>query len=128
MAISASEIFTAFVADLTSDQVTPKARTAVDNALLDFAGLCIAAKDENYIGAIKAGWDGEGSCTAFGHEKSYDAAGAAVINGTACHGEDYDDTFEGNPMHNTTVIMPAVLAACECTNHDLKNHAASARV
>lgn len=111
--ISASEIFTAFVADLTADQITPKSRTAVDNALLDFAGLSIAAKDEEYIGAIKAGWDGEGSCTAFGHAKSYDAAGAAVINGTACHGEDYDDTFEGNPMHNTTVIMPAVLAACE---------------
>jgi 2-methylcitrate dehydratase PrpD len=111
--ISASEIFTEFVADLTASQITPKARTAVDNALLDFAGLSIAAKDEEYIGAIKAGWDGEGSCTALGHDKSYDAAGAAVINGTACHGEDYDDTFEGNPMHNTTVIMPAVLAACE---------------
>ncbi|MBT3767935.1 MAG: hypothetical protein HOF84_18955, partial [Rhodospirillales bacterium] len=66
MANSASEIFTAFVADLTSDQVTPDARVAVANALLDFAGLSIAAKDENYIGAIKAGWDGEGSCTAFG--------------------------------------------------------------
>jgi 2-methylcitrate dehydratase PrpD len=110
---SASEVFTEFAAALTVDQVAPQSKITINNALLDFAGLSISAKDEEYIGAIKAGWDGEGSCTAFGHSKAYDAAGAAVINGTACHGEDYDDTFEGNPMHCTTVIMPAVLAACE---------------
>jgi 2-methylcitrate dehydratase PrpD len=42
-----------------------------------------------------------------------DAAGAAFVNGTAAHGEDYDDTFEGTPVHTGAVIMPAVLAACE---------------
>src|ERR1700691_5643854 len=41
------------------------------------------------------------------------AAGAAMVNGTAAHGEDFDDTFEGGPVHAGAVIVPAVLAACE---------------
>jgi 2-methylcitrate dehydratase PrpD len=41
------------------------------------------------------------------------AAAAAFVNGTATHGEDFDDTFEGGPVHAGAVIVPAVLAACE---------------
>ena len=41
------------------------------------------------------------------------AAGAALVNGTAAHGEDFDDTFEGGPVHAGAVVVPAVLAACE---------------
>src|SRR5262245_34432902 len=41
------------------------------------------------------------------------AARAAFVNGTAAHGEDFDDTFEGGPVHAGAVIVPAVLAACE---------------
>ena len=44
------------------------------------------------------------------------AAGAALVNGTAAHGEDFDDTFEGGPVHAGAVVVPAVLAACE--RHD----------
>ncbi len=36
-----------------------------------------------------------------------------MINGTAAHGEDFDDTFEGGPVHAGAVLVPAVLAACE---------------
>ena len=41
------------------------------------------------------------------------AAGAAFGNGTAAHGEDFDDTFEGGPVHAGAVIVPAVLAIGE---------------
>jgi 2-methylcitrate dehydratase PrpD len=41
------------------------------------------------------------------------AAAAAFVNGTAAHGEDYDDTFEGGPVHAGAVVVPAVLAAAE---------------
>src|SRR5207244_7295896 len=44
--------------------------------------------------------------------------GAAFVNGTAAHGEDFDDTFEGGPVHAGAVIVPAVLAACERHNPD----------
>ena len=36
-----------------------------------------------------------GKMHGIGHAGSMDAAGAAVVNGTAAHGEDYDDAFEG---------------------------------
>src|SRR5204863_5868040 len=50
---------------------------------------------------------------ALGHERALDAAGAAFVNGTAAHGEDFDDTFEGGPVHAGAVIVPAVLAVAE---------------
>ncbi len=57
--------------------------------------------------------DDDGPCTAIGHARGLSSAGAAFINGTAAHGEDFDDTFEGGPVHAGAVIVPAVLAACE---------------
>jgi 2-methylcitrate dehydratase PrpD len=39
--------------------------------------------------------------------------GAALVNGTAAHGEDFDDTFEGGPIHSSAVVLSAVIAACE---------------
>jgi 2-methylcitrate dehydratase PrpD len=76
-------------------------------------GLCVTARAENYVKSAIAGWDDEGSCTAIGHARTMSAAGAAFVNGTATHGEDFDDTFEGGPVHAGAVIVPAVLAACE---------------
>ena len=52
-------------------------------------------------------------CTAIGHERRLGPYDAALVNGTAAHGEDYDDTFEGGPVHAGAVIVPAVLAAAE---------------
>jgi 2-methylcitrate dehydratase PrpD len=40
------------------------------------------------------------------------------VNGTAVHGEDFDDTFEGGPIHSSAAIVPAVLAACERFGRD----------
>jgi 2-methylcitrate dehydratase PrpD len=39
------------------------------------------------------------------------AAAAPVTHGA--HGEDYDDTFEGGPVHAGAVIVPALLATAE---------------
>jgi 2-methylcitrate dehydratase PrpD len=39
--------------------------------------------------------------------------GAAFVNGIAAHGEDFDDTYEGGPVHAGVVIVPALLAAAE---------------
>jgi 2-methylcitrate dehydratase PrpD len=84
-----------------------------EDLLVDVAGLCITARNEDYIISSLAGWDEEGPCTAIGHVRGMSAAGAAFINGTAAHGEDFDDTFEGGPVHAGAVVVPAVLAACE---------------
>ena len=81
--------------------------------LIDVVGLCIAARNEDYVQAALNGWDDDGPCTAIGHARTLSAAGAAFVNGTAAHGEDFDDTFEGGPVHAGAVLVPAVLAACE---------------
>jgi 2-methylcitrate dehydratase PrpD len=85
---------------------------------IDAIGLCIAARNKDYVRAAIAGWDDDGSCTAIGHRRTLSAAGAAFVNGTAAHGEDFDDTFEGGPVHAGSVVVPAVLAACERHNVD----------
>src|SRR3954469_21076107 len=89
-----------------------------EDLLIDVVGLCVAARNEDYVASALAGWDDDGSCTVIGHKRTLSAAGAAFVNGTAAHGEDFDDTFEGGPVHAGAVIVPAVLAACERRNAD----------
>jgi 2-methylcitrate dehydratase PrpD len=81
--------------------------------VVDIAGLCVAARKTDYVLAALKSWESNGSCTAIGHERALDSAGAAFVNGTAAHGEDFDDTFEGGPVHAGAVIVPAVLAIAE---------------
>ncbi|MBI1965987.1 MAG: MmgE/PrpD family protein, partial [Betaproteobacteria bacterium] len=68
--------------------------------------------------ALVAASDTDGRCTAIGHAAGFDAGTAALVNGTAAHGEDFDDTFEGGPVHSSAVVIPAVLAACERCGRD----------
>jgi 2-methylcitrate dehydratase PrpD len=101
------------IAALDADRLPAALRRKCEDLLIDVIGLCVTARREPYIASALAAWDDEGSCTAIGHARPMNAAGAAFINGTAAHGEDFDDTFEGGPVHAGAVIVPAVLAACE---------------
>ena len=83
------------------------------NLVLDVAGLCVAARKQDYVLATKTALDLGGACTAFGHAGGWSGFDAALLNGTAAHGEDYDDTFEGGPVHSGAVLVPALIAACE---------------
>jgi 2-methylcitrate dehydratase PrpD len=85
-------------------------------------GLAVAARNEAYAQAALGAWEDDGPCTAIGHGRTLGAAGAAFVNGTAAHGEDFDDTFEGGPVHAGAVVVPAVLAACE--RHDRQGETA----
>src|SRR4051794_19785719 len=85
---------------------------------VDVIGLCVTARNEDYVRATLNACDDDGPCTAIGHARTLSAAGAALVNGTAAHGEDFDDTFEGGPVHAGAVVVPAVLAACERHNPD----------
>jgi 2-methylcitrate dehydratase PrpD len=93
-------------------------RARCEDLAVDVLGLCVTARNEDYVKATLAACDDDGPCTAIGHARTLSAAGAALVNGTAAHGEDFDDTFEGGPVHAGAVIVPAVLAACERHNPD----------
>jgi 2-methylcitrate dehydratase PrpD len=88
-------------------------RQTCEALLVDVIGLAVGARREDYIARALAAWDDDGPCTAMGHARTMSAAAAAFVNGTAIHGEDFDDTFEGGPVHAGAAIVPAVLAACE---------------
>jgi 2-methylcitrate dehydratase PrpD len=94
-------------------QVPEVVRERCQDLLLDVAGLCIAARGSDYVTSLKKSLDAGGTCTALGHAETFSAEDAALLNGTAAHGEDFDDSFEGGPVHSGAVIVPAVLAACE---------------
>ncbi|CAH2400784.1 MmgE/PrpD family protein [Mesorhizobium escarrei] len=80
--------------------------------LVDVVGLCLAARNTDYIGSILTAAE-PGRHVAIGHAARLTAADAALVNGTAAHGEDFDDTFEGGPVHSGAVVVPAVLAVAE---------------
>jgi 2-methylcitrate dehydratase PrpD len=101
------------VAVLSPEKLPPAVRARCEDLLIDVAGLCVAARGTDYVRALIASVDGGGACTAIGHAGAFGAEDAAMINGTAAHGEDFDDTFEGGPVHSGAVVVPAVLAACE---------------
>ncbi|HET8610705.1 MAG TPA: MmgE/PrpD family protein [Burkholderiales bacterium] len=81
--------------------------------MLDITGLCMAARDRAYVKAALASIDCDGPCTVFGAPRKLSAEGAAFVNGISAHGEDFDDTYEGGPVHVGAVIVPALMAAAE---------------
>ena len=110
---SVAERLVAATASLSSADIPAKVRLRCEDLLIDVGGLCVAARESDYIRALAASVDAGGPCTAIGHAGGFRAEDAAMIGGTAAHGEDFDDTFEGGPVHSGAVIVPAVLAACE---------------
>ena len=110
---SVAEQLAGSVAKLRADRLPTAVRHKCEDLIVDVVGLCVTARNEDYIKSALAGCDDEGPCTAIGHARTLTSASAAFINGTAAHGEDFDDTFEGGPVHAGAVIIPAVLAACE---------------
>src|SRR6266849_2801062 len=115
---SVAERLVAATASLSQAGIPAKVRLRCEDLLIDVGGLCVAARESDYIRALAASVDAGGPCTAIGHTGSFQAEDAAMINGTAAHGEDFDDTFEGGPVHSGAVIVPAVLAACERFQRD----------
>jgi 2-methylcitrate dehydratase PrpD len=101
------------IVDLNAQRLPPAVRETCERLLIDVAGLCVVARGTDYVRAALAAWPEPGAVTAIGHGRPLSAAGAAFVNGTAAHGEDFDDTFEGGPVHAGAVVVPAVLAAAE---------------
>src|SRR5712675_2416403 len=116
--VSVAEQLVDRILAIAPERLPDAMRRKCEDLAVDVVGLCLTARNEDYVKAALAGWDEEGACTAIGHARPMSAAGAAFVNGTAAHGEDFDDTFEGGPVHAGAVIVPAVLAACERHNPD----------
>ncbi|MGI9499980.1 MAG: MmgE/PrpD family protein [Geminicoccaceae bacterium] len=102
-----------WIAGLALADIPAAAREAVENTIIDTAALTVAALETDYGIAVRKAFDMRGACTVWGLDQGFDLAGAAIINGTCGHGEDYDNTLEGCPVHTGVVIVPALFAAGE---------------
>jgi len=116
--LSVAQRLAAGIVEAAPDRLPEGVRRKCADLVIDVIGLCITARNEDYVASALAAWDESGACTAIGHTATMSAGGAAFVNGTAAHGEDFDDTFEGGPVHAGAVIVPAVLAACERHGRD----------
>ena len=94
-------------------KIPASVRKMLQRVTLDAYGLMLSARNTDYIQAIQSSCVDHGDTTAFGHGSRFTMQDAVLINGTAVHGEDFDDTFEGTPVHVSSVIIPTILAIAE---------------
>src|SRR5215472_15604724 len=118
--IAVAEQLAQSIAALDPAKLPQAVRRKCEELLIDVVGLAVTARNEDYVKGVIAACDDDGPCTAIAHPRTLSAAAAALVNGSAIHGEDFDDTFEGGPVHAGAVIVPAVLAACERHHRDGK--------
>lgn len=81
--------------------------------ILDATGVGLAAVDRPVVATARRLADAPGTCTLIGRRERASAAGAAMVNATAIHALDFDDTCYAGTLHGTAVVWPAVLAAAE---------------
>jgi 2-methylcitrate dehydratase PrpD len=117
-AVTVAETVGRWAAKTEAGQLPASTREACRRLLLDIAGLCVAARKGDYIDALLATALAQGTATAIGHRRTLGPYDAALINGSAAHGEDFDDTFEGGPIHAGASVVPAALAMAEHRNLD----------
>ena len=108
-----SERFAGFLSGLEFEDLPSEAVLITRKNLIDAAGLCIAARNQPYMKMVLDSCGDGGCCTAIGHSRPLSAPDAALANGVAIHGEDFDDTLEGAPIRVGAMVLPAVLAAAE---------------
>ncbi len=116
-----AERFAAFAAELDASRIPDDVRAVARRQLIDVIGLCLAARRADYVESVIASCDAPARCTVIGHPNELAAGDAAMVNGTAAHGEDFDDTFEGTPVHPGAVVVPAALACAQQWNRSGNN-------
>ena len=83
--VSVAEQLAAGIVALDAKKLPAAVRRKCEDLLVDVAGLCVTARNEDYIKTALGGLDDDGPCTAIGHVRTLSSAGAAFVNGTAAH-------------------------------------------
>ncbi|MDB9915633.1 MmgE/PrpD family protein [Alphaproteobacteria bacterium] len=111
--LSIAQVYSSWATSLKVEDIPKSVIDKLNIIVMDSIGLMVSAKNEDYIKSLVNALNESGNCSLVGHNKNISAFNAAIINGTAVHGEDFDDTFEGTPVHVGAVMVPAMLAATE---------------
>lgn len=108
-----SETLAEWILDTDLSALPEAARTGCTHTIIDTVALTVAALETDYGRATREAIADPGDATVFGSPDRRSPEAAAVLNGTLGHGEDFDNTFEGCPVHSGVVIVPALVAAGE---------------
>jgi len=108
-----AENFSKWCFDLEYKDIPNEVIHKIKLIFMDSLGLIFASRNEDYIKAIKKSFTDIGNCTVPGHLEKLSPSDAIMLNGTAIHGEDFDDTFEGTPVHVGSVMCSSLLTAAE---------------
>ena len=97
------------------ERMDSEVRTAADRAMLDTLGVMLAGGAHPSVRALaQASPRGEGKA-ALATGGRADAEAAALVNGTAAHVWDFDDTSYTGIMHGSAVVLPAAMALAQET-------------
>lgn len=91
--------------------------------ILDTVGVLLAGSTHENVSILKAALaPGAGPCLVFGSALRCGPLDAAMINGTAAHVLDYDDSHSNLHGHASVAVLPALFAAAElkgCSGREL---------
>ncbi|MCB1683703.1 MAG: MmgE/PrpD family protein [Pseudomonadales bacterium] len=91
-----------------------RVKTVAGQCVLDWFACAIAGSEEPLSGILRAEFEHRhGACTVIGAELKVDALTAALLNGSAGHALDFDDTSASIGCHATAPVFPAALALAE---------------
>jgi 2-methylcitrate dehydratase PrpD len=115
MSRSATAEVAALVHGTSDADIPPAAREAARRALLDTLGVALAGADTESVRILREvlGSGGAGPATVLGSAVRGSALDAALLNATAAHALDYDDTHASVRGHPSATIVPAALVAAE---------------
>jgi 2-methylcitrate dehydratase PrpD len=112
-----SQRLSAHIARVRYEDLPPAAVEGAKRSLLDAIGVSLGASalGEGCAAfaelALSAGGSPESSV--FGHDRKAPAQMAALANGAMAHALDYEDAFDGAPLHPNAALVPAALALAE---------------
>ncbi|MCC7485706.1 MAG: MmgE/PrpD family protein [Burkholderiales bacterium] len=104
------------VCALAYESFPPQAHQWSKVAVLDTLGVALAGASEDaprIVEAVLGAPAAAGPCLVLGGARRAAALDAALINGTAAHVLDYDNTARSMGGHVSAVMVPALLAAAE---------------
>ena len=105
------------VTDTAADAVPGDVREVARRAILDTVGVALAGANEECVrivrDVVRDNGSGVGVARLIGVADAVGPLDAALINGTAAHALDYDDTHQSFRGHPSASIVPAAIAAAE---------------
>ncbi len=105
-----------FIVDTDAQRIPQAAYEHAKVAFMDWLAVTFAGKDDPLVKILIDYADlvgGNEQATIIGHGLRKDVANAALINGSASHTLDYDDTLVSFLGHPSVTIFPALLALSE---------------